>query len=111
MLCVLSVLHHVNNDATTPLPIVIFTDNTNTVDIFHSESLRALPPYNGILRSSIDIRMNIDHQLGVLHIMGHENEVADAISRRHFARALSVEPRLLFDEFQPPRLPLGAEKK
>ena len=108
-LCVLSAFHHATRDATTPLQLVIFTDNTNTVDIFHS--LRALPPYNSILKSSVDIRMNIDHQLRVLHVMGHDNEVADAISRRHFARALSVEPRLLFDEFQPPRLPLGATKK
>ena len=55
--------------------------------------------------------MKVDHQLRVLHVMGHDNEVADAISRRHFARALSIVPQLVFDEFQPPQLPMGATKK
>ena len=55
--------------------------------------------------------MRIDHQLRVLHVIGHDNEIADAISRRHFACTLSIEPRLIFDEFEPPQLTLGATKK
>ena len=55
--------------------------------------------------------MIVDHQLRVLHVMGHNNKIADAISHRNFAHALSIVPQLTFDEFEPPQLPLGAIKK
>ena len=40
-LCILSTLHHAANTSSKPICIAIFTDNSNTVDIFNS--LRALP--------------------------------------------------------------------
>ncbi|KDR66780.1 hypothetical protein GALMADRAFT_80481 [Galerina marginata CBS 339.88] len=108
-LCVLSALIHASKTSEKSLRIVIFTDNTNTVDMFNS--MRGLPAYNYILRSSVDVRLKSHHQLRVLHVPGHENNVADAISRRQFVRALSLQPGLRFGFFQPPQLPLGATKK
>ncbi|KDR64848.1 hypothetical protein GALMADRAFT_82606, partial [Galerina marginata CBS 339.88] len=86
-LCVLSAFFHASEMSSAPLRIVIFTDNTNTVDIFNS--MRGLPAYNYILRSSVDVRLRTDHQLRVLHVPGLENDVADAISRRQF-RAIAL---------------------
>jgi hypothetical protein len=73
--------------------------------------MRALPAYNYILRSSVDARLKTEHQLRVLHVPGSENTVADAISRRELARALSLHPGLRIKFFKPPHLPLGAVKK
>jgi hypothetical protein len=99
-LCVLSALVHSSKTSQSPLRIVIFTDNTNTVDIFNS--MRGLPAYNYILRSSVDVRLKTDHQLRVLHISGLENSVADAISGCEFVRALSLHPGLRITFFEPP---------
>ena len=77
-LCVLSALHHASLSLCTPSKIIIFTDNTNTVDIF--SSLRALPAYNPILKSAVDLLLQFDHQLRVLYVPGDENHVADALS-------------------------------
>ena len=108
-LCVLSALHHVSASLQKPEKIIIFTDNTNTVDIFNS--LRALPPYNPILKSAVDLLLQFDHQLRVLYVPGDENHVADAISRQDFNRALTHCPDLHISIFQPPQLPLGVAKK
>jgi len=108
-LCVLSALHHAAKTSETPLRIIIFTDNMNTVDIFNS--MRGLPAYNYILRSSVDICLETQHQLRVLHVPGRQNEVADAISRRQLVRALSIHPGLRLKFFEPPHLPLGVAKK
>jgi hypothetical protein len=91
-----------------PLRIVIFTDNTNTV-MFNS--MRGLPAYNYILRSSVDVRLKSSHQLRVLHVGGQKNGVADAISRRDLVRALFLHPGLRIRFFEPPQLSLGAAKK
>ena len=108
-LCVLSALTHASTMFSTPIRIIIFTDNTNTVDMFNS--MRGLPAYNYILRSSVDIRLATGHQLRVLHVPGHENDVADAISRRQLVRAMSLHPGLRLRFFEPPRLPLGVARK
>jgi hypothetical protein len=108
-LCVLSALHHAANACDTPSKIVIYTDNSNTVDIFNS--MRSLPAYNDILKSSVDIRLETDHQLRVLHVPGHNNTIADAISRLRLTDAIAIRPDLHIDYFQPPQLPLGAVKK
>lgn len=108
-LCVLSALHHASNSLPMPSRIIIFTDNTNTVDIFNS--LRAQPAYNAILKSAVDVLLASDHQLRVLHVPGEENTVADAISRQEFNCALTLCPELHISFFQPPQLPLGAVKK
>jgi hypothetical protein len=101
---------------------LIYTDNSNTVDIF--STLRAKPPYNHLLKTAVDILNSGDNDLRVLHVPGVDNAVADAISRADFSRALSLVPNLnisTFDPwswapnedgsltFQPPRGTLGAD--
>jgi hypothetical protein len=73
--------------------IVIYTDNFTTVAMFNS--LWSLPEYNCILKASVDILIETDFSLRVLHIAGLNNSIADALSRADIMRALHVNPRLL----------------
>ena len=89
---------------TVSLPVgkarfLIYTDNSNTVDIF--SSLRALPPYNHLLKTAIDILCTGDSDLRVLHVSGVDNAVADALSRADFDRALNLAPKLQIHSFEP----------
>ena len=85
-LCVLCVLEHALSLLSSPSRIAIYTDNSNTVDIFNS--LRCLPAYNDILKWSACILLATDHQLRVFHVPGQNNSIADALSRQSFAKAL-----------------------
>ena len=78
---------------------IIYTDNSNTVDIF--SSLRVLPPYNHLLKSAIDILNDGDSDLRVLHVSGVDNVVTDALSRANFQCALDVIPHLKISMFEP----------
>ena len=78
---------------------VIYTDNSNTVDIF--SSLRVLPSYNHLLKTAIDILCTGDNDLRVLHVSGVDNAVADALSRHDFPRALNSVPELKINVFEP----------
>ncbi|KAJ7356573.1 hypothetical protein DFH08DRAFT_663570, partial [Mycena albidolilacea] len=73
--------------------VSIWTDNQNTFDIFNS--LRALPLYNEILKSAVDVLISSDFQLRVPLLPGKKNVVADALSRWKNADALAVHPDLL----------------
>ncbi|KAF9039505.1 hypothetical protein BDZ89DRAFT_1214432 [Hymenopellis radicata] len=92
-----------------PARLTIFTDNTNTVNIF--DTLRALPDYNPILKAAVDIRIRSNIDLRVVHISGELNTVADALSRDYLDVAQSLVPNLYIDTFKPPRLTLGATQK
>jgi hypothetical protein len=89
--------------------VTIYTDNTNTVAIFHS--LRALPPYNPILRVTVDAIMSHGLSLRVVHVPGEENVVADHLSRLENRLAFAACPGLTLSTFEPPRIPLGRSKK
>ncbi len=106
-LCVCATIHWVVNKLSPELQkcITIFTDNTNTVDIFNS--LRASPNYNPILKSAVDVMISHSIDLHILHIPGSENDVADALSCSQFSRALDLVPRLIILPLKPP---LGASK-
>lgn len=108
-LCVCSALHR----AATFLPkgarLTIYTDSSNSVDIFNS--LKALPAYNDILKSSVDVLLLHDIELRVLHVPGKLNSVADAISRWKNSVAVALVPGLSIHPFTPPRDALGAAKK
>jgi hypothetical protein len=78
---------------------IIYTDNSNTVDVF--SSLRALPPYNHLLKTAVDILHASDSDMRVLHIPGVDNAVADAISRADFSRAINLVPDLKISTFEP----------
>ena len=78
---------------------LIYTDNSNTVDIF--SSLRALPPYNHLLKTAMDILNLGDSDMRVLHVPGVDNAVADALSRADFHRAVDLIPSLKISTFEP----------
>jgi hypothetical protein len=121
-LAVLSVLDDARHRFPSGSKIVIYCDNSVTVAMFNS--LRALPDYNCILKAAVDILIQKDFQLRVLHIAGDNNNIADALSRADFMKALHLHPGLTIKTFepyqridrrqlpprlQPPRqLPLGA---
>ncbi|KAK0213793.1 hypothetical protein IW262DRAFT_1236589, partial [Armillaria fumosa] len=84
---------------TARLRVLIKADNSNTVALF--DSLRALPPYNGLLRTAVDLLLAHNVDVRVLHIAGSENIVADAISRAKFDAARAHAPGLLIRPFQP----------
>jgi hypothetical protein len=106
-LCVLSALINVQQKAPRGSKILIYTDNTNTVDIFRT--LRCLPPYNPLLKTAVDVLISNDYTLRVLHVKGEDNIIADALSRVRFSVALQHEPLLRLFDFNPPDL-VGSSK-
>ena len=93
--------------------LVIYTDNLNTVHMFNS--LSALPAYNEILKGAVDhLLSDLSHpiQLRVIHIPGHLNTVADALSRGHLYSVVDDIPEIVINTFSPPlvRKELGAAK-
>jgi hypothetical protein len=113
--CVLSAIEwFCNSQRTTlsadhPARLTIFTDNLNTVQIF--SSLSAEPAYNVLLKAAVDLLIEHDVDLRVLHIRGDDNTVADAISRSNFSLVHHLLPELTLTLFQPPQCVLGAAKK
>ncbi|KZP19211.1 DNA/RNA polymerase [Athelia psychrophila] len=106
-LAVVSALHWVLTVSPyTPKRIVIYTDNTNTVDMFNS--LRADPNHNPLLLTAIDLLISHGVELRVMHVPGEANAVADALSRFNNTSALVYAPGLQVNQFLPPRLTLGA---
>jgi hypothetical protein len=101
-LCVVSALVNVQSKAAKGSKILIYMDNQNTVDIFRS--LRCLPPYNHLLKQAVDVIIQNDFSLRVLHIPGKANVVADVLSCVRFSVALQAEPYLKMSTFHPPGL-------
>jgi hypothetical protein len=99
-LAVLSALAHAAARTPRPRRVVVFSDSMNTVDMFSSH--RALPAYNGILKSAVDILLTHGIDLRVTHIPGSQNVVADALSRWRADLALAAQPALVIGAFTPP---------
>jgi hypothetical protein len=72
--------------------IAIYSDNSNTVDMFNS--LRAQPLYNPLLITAIDLLLDHGVDLHVFHIPGQVNIVADALSRLRFDTIALYAPSL-----------------
>jgi len=87
----------------------VYSDNSNSVDIFNT--LKAKPPYNHILRSSVDLVLEKQFQYRVQHIPGKDNIIADALSRRQFDFVRELVPDVVIKNFIPPLDALGAVKK
>jgi hypothetical protein len=92
--------------------LTIYTDNLNTVQIFNS--LSALPAYNEILKAAVDhLLLDVDNpiQLRVIHVPGHLNTIADALSRGELYTVVDSVPDVAIDTFSPPQIrrELGAE--
>ncbi|KAF9468462.1 hypothetical protein BDZ94DRAFT_1370126 [Collybia nuda] len=64
-LCVASAIHAIQTHCLSTRNVVIYLDNTNTVDMFNS--LRALPAYNAILISAVDVLISQSYDLRVQH--------------------------------------------
>jgi hypothetical protein len=106
-LAVVSVVEKVASLFSTPTRLLVFSDNTNTVNIF--DSLRALPPYNDLLKLTVSLLLKLDISLRLVHISGVDNVVADALSRFENTKAVTACPRLSISTFQPPRVALGLQ--
>ena len=104
-LAVVSVVDAITRLPTIPNSLLIFSDNTNTVNIFHS--LRSLPPYNDLLKYTVTLLITHNVSLRVVHVPGVENSVADALSRFENKRAMHACPGLTISTFQPPRISMG----
>ncbi|KAF5335351.1 hypothetical protein D9611_011685 [Ephemerocybe angulata] len=104
-LCVLSALHYMDVELGMPRRATIFTDNSNTVDIFNS--LAASPRINPILKAACDIALESCSGFKVLFVPGINNQIADALSRFDFDRATSLSPGIKLRRFTPPRVTLG----
>ena len=81
----------------------------NTFDIFGS--LSALPSYNSILISTVDVLLRTNIDLHVVHIPGTQNVVANTSSQYHNELATKLVNGLTICTFQPPQNVLGAVKK
>ena len=106
-LAVVSVIDAVTRLPNIPTRLLIFTDNTNTVDIFHS--LQSLPPYNELLKFTVSILLKFNISLRVVYVPGVNNVIADSLSRFENTKAIAACPGLSISTFQPPRLTMGPE--
>jgi hypothetical protein len=107
-LAIVSALHWaLTSSFPPPRCVLIYTDNSNSVDLF--TTLRARPLYNPLLLTTADLLTTFGADLRVLHVPGHLNSVADALSRFHNANTQSLAPGLHITPFIPPRLTLGAD--
>ena len=104
-LAVVSVVETVTRMRDIPGRLLIYSDNTNTVDIFHS--LRARPAYNELLKFTVSLLIKHNISLRVVHVPGVDNIIADSLSRFENTKALAACPGLTISTFQPPRLTMG----
>jgi hypothetical protein len=108
-LAVCAAVHLLADMDDRPSKLLVYTDNTNTVAMFNS--LRAQPPYNGLLRSAMDVLLEHGVDLRVAHVPGEENTIADALSRFQNERVLTLVPDVDILDFIPPQDALGASEK
>ena len=89
--------------------IAIYSDNTNTVDMF--SSLRAKPTYNSILIAAVDFAVDNSISTKVYYVPGTQNIIANYLSRFQNAKALQLAPNMHIHPFQPPPNVLGVVEK
>ena len=106
-LAVVSAIEAATHLSPVPAQLLIYSDNTNTVDIFHS--LCALPSYNDLLKFTISLLIKHGISLRVVHVHGVDNAVADSLSRFENTKAIAECPGLSISSFQPPRVALGLD--
>ncbi|KAF5387588.1 hypothetical protein D9757_006614 [Collybiopsis confluens] len=92
-----------------PKRIAIFTDNSNSVDVFNS--LKACAPHNNILLTAVNHAIESNVQFRVFHVPGTKNCIADALSGFDNDRVFDLCPDITISTFQPPRVLLGATSK
>jgi hypothetical protein len=107
-LAVCAAVHLASGRLRTPKKLVIYTDNTNTLSIFNT--LRALPPYNPILKSAVSVLLDNSIDLRVVFIPGVKNIMADALSRFNNKLAYEICPYLEILVLETPRNAMGVSK-
>jgi len=70
-------------------------------------TLHALPAYNPILITAVELLLSSNIQLRVFHILHNDNKVANALSRLNGATAHRLQPCLVMTRFSPPQFTLG----
>ena len=106
-LAVVSVVDAVTRLPSIPTRLLVFSDNTNTVNIFHS--LRAQPAYNDLLKFTVSLLIEYKISLRVVYVPGVDNIVADSLSRFENTKAVDACPGLTISSFQPPRITMGQD--
>ena len=106
-LAVVSVVEAVTRLPSIPTRLLVFSDNTNTVNIFHT--LRSLPLYNDLLKFTVSLLIKHNISLRVVYVPGVDNVVADSLSRFENTKAVAACPDLSISSFQPPRLAMGQD--
>ena len=106
-LAVVSVVDAATRMREIPRRLLIYSDNTNTVNVFHL--LRVLPPYNQLLKFTVSLLIQHAISLRVVYVPGVDNVVADSLSRFNNTKALAACPGLSISSFQPPHLAMGQD--
>jgi hypothetical protein len=106
---VLAVTCTILNTSHSDPHLVIYSDNHNTVDIWHL--LKACASYNQLLILGVDELIKSKIDACVLHVPGIINDVANTSSHFENKCTLRLIPHLKIYSFKPPHGMLGAAKK
>ena len=101
-LAVACVVDQATKSPSIPSRLLVFSDNTNTIDIFHS--LWSLPPYNELLKFMVSLLLKHNISLRVVHVSGLDNSTANSLSRFDNAKAFALAPGI----FSTPTCSIGA---
>jgi hypothetical protein len=99
-LVIISIVEAVTHMTVIPACLVVFSDNTNAIDIFHS--LRCKPTYNDLLKFAVSILLKHGIPLHVIHVHRTDNVIADLLSWFENVQALATYLGLSISSFEPP---------
>lgn len=97
---VVCAIHWASIHSPSPCCVIIFSDNSNTVDIFNS--MKARGEFNGLLKFVVDIIMACDLDIWVIHVPGMDNVIADHLSRGRLSHVRDIDDSLMLLSYKPP---------
>lgn len=92
--------------STIPQQLVVFSNNSNTVDIFNS--MKAHGQFNDLLKYKVDMIMTYNIDIWVIHIARADNTIADHLSHGCLESVHDIDESLLLHLYQPLMDILGA---
>jgi hypothetical protein len=104
-LAVCSAFHSAALLIESPHCLVIYSDNTNTINIFNTLCASAL--YNQLLISAMNVVLDHNIYFWVLHVCGIDNPIANTILHFKNDLAVSLCSGLVIQSFEPPHDALG----